>query len=130
MIDFLLRYGIPLQELKAFVALVVGASVDEVVVCQNAEFYEKAGALDLSNCRCLCVFSYVHGEAAMLLQLFRCEMSAAELKGKIISASSALGVECYIPDPVSEGWVYVGGGGVVSDVKRVCDDNEEYFYFE
>ncbi|UXY50982.1 MULTISPECIES: hypothetical protein [Pseudomonas] len=129
MIDFLLRYRISIQELRTFIALVVGVSVDEVVVCQDAEFYEKAGALDLSSCRCLCVFSYVHGEAAMLLQLFRCEMSAAELKGKIISSSSILGVECYIPDPVGEGWVYVGVNGVVS-VRRVCDDDEEHFYFE
>lgn len=129
MIDFLLRYKTSLQELRAFIALVVGASVDEVVVFQDAEFYERAGALDLSSCRCLCVFSYVYGEAAMLLQLFRCEMSAADLRGKIISASSVLGVECYIPDPVGEGWVYVGGNGVVSAVKRMCDDSEEYFYF-
>lgn len=130
MIDFLLRYRVSLQELRAFIALVVGVSVDEVVVCQDAEFYERAGALDLSNCRCLCVFSYVYGDAAMFLQLFRCEMSAAELKERVISASSVLKVECYIPDPVDEGWVYVGGDGIVSDVKRVFDDSEEYFYFE
>lgn len=130
MIDFLLKHNVSVQGLTALMALVVDAPVDEVVVCQDAEFYERAGALDLSSCRCLCIFSYVLGEAAMLLHLFRCEMSAAELKGRIISASSTLGVECYIPDPVSEGWVYVGGNGAMSSVKRVCGDNEGFFYFE
>lgn len=129
MFDFLLKNSASLANLKEFIALVIRATVDEVLVFKDEDFYEKADVLDLSSCSCLCLFSYVQGDAEVFLQIFRCALEAAELKERVISVSASLGVECYVPDPVSNAWICVANNGVLSDVVMVDSESEGCFYF-
>ena len=81
MFDFFVKNRLSPQELAAFIAVTL---------------------------RCLCLYWHVTGDAALLVSLYRVEASPEEIQEKVVAASWAAGVVCYVPNDNFNGYLLCG----------------------
>ena len=64
--------------------------------------------MELNALRCLCLYWHVTGDAALLVSLYRVEASPEEIQEKVVAASRASGVVCYVPNDNFNGYLLCG----------------------
>lgn len=107
MFDFFVKNRLSPQELAAFIAVTLGCPAENVLVVTSSEL-QGIPPVELNALRCLCLYWHVTGDAALLVSLYRVEASPEEIQEKVVAASRAAGVVCYVPNDNFNGYLLCG----------------------
>ena len=107
MFDFFVKNRLSPQELAAFIAVTLGCPAENVLVVTSSEL-QDIPPVELNTLRCLCLYWHVTGDAALLVSLYRVEANPEEIQEKVVAASRAAGVVCYVPNDNFNGYLLCG----------------------
>ena len=107
MFDFFVKNRLSPQELAAFIAVTLGCPAENVLAVTSSEL-QGIPPVELNTLRCLCLYWHVTGDAALLVSLYRVEASPEEIQEKVVAASRAAGVVCYVPNDNFNGYLLCG----------------------
>lgn len=128
MMDFLMKQRLSSLQIKIFLAEVFECAVDEIKIYSLDEFNCATEYIDDSALCCVCVFSFVQGDASLLLQIYRYKINDSNLIEKIINVSMKNKINIFIPENSFDDWIYVGDSGL-KHVRQIDSDEENSFYF-
>jgi len=129
MIDFLLVDQLRPPQIIDFLSKIFDCSVERVKIFGIDEFNSLTEELNDSVLDCICVFSFVQGNASQLLQLYRYKITDSDVVKRATDVALSNKIRCYIPCDSFDGWVYVGEGDIPKHVRQIENDQENCFYF-
>lgn len=128
MIDFLLGDKIPFGEVASLLSRTLNISLDEVLVVSDTEMNAaREGAY--SSIGCLCVYSYISGDAKILLQIYRYDMPDEDFLERLVLECRRSRTKVYVPIGIYDDWLHVNGEGEVRTVRQVESNYESCFRF-
>jgi len=128
MMDILLEHQKSPRQISSFLAKVFECSTDKIKIYSLDEFNRLNKELDTYELDCICVFSFVQGDASQLLQLYRYKMSDSNVIQRIIGIALKNKIHLYMPNGPSDDWIYIGDTGS-KHVRRMASDTDDCFYF-
>ena len=128
MIDFLVEKRMSKGEIRQFLSSVFQTDYTKIIVVTLEEFNE-IGEIYSSNIDCLCVFSNVHGNASLLLQLYRYTINIELAMKQIINVCVKEGITCYLPKNSLNEWICVDKGGHITNVKQIDEERDDVYLF-
>jgi hypothetical protein len=128
MMDILLKHQKSLLQISNFLAEVLKCSIDKIKTCSLNDFNSLTEELDAHALDCICVFSFVQGDAAQLLQLYRYKMSDSNVIQRIVDIAMKNKICIYVPNEPSDDWIYIGDAES-KRVRQIESDADNCFYF-
>lgn len=111
MIDFYIKEKICPDEVKVILSGLFRCTSDKILVLPLEEFNEiillKQGFDEMV---CLCTYIETNGDAALLLQLYRYEMSDDDLLKNLVNFSRNSHFSFYFPFDDFDGWIWIQDG--------------------
>lgn len=130
MMDILLVQQRPLQQIQAFLSAVFDCSIERVKIFSLDAFNSLSEELDELSFDCVCVLSPVHGDAALLLQLYRYKINDSDAVKRIVDIALHNKVHCYVPSDSLGGWIYMGDSENPKRAQQISCEEEDRFLFK
>ena len=126
MIDFLIKDPLPIKEVHDFILELFTGETDEVLFFTVDYFCNNASQINIDKNKIFFLFTYVRGEASMLLQLFN--LKQTDIVERIINHSINKKIPCYIPiDDIF--WIYVDDKGRKKKCVQIDGVKDNFFVF-
>lgn len=108
MIDFFFKKNISTDEIIYFLSLVFECEREDILLFEIKEFNEFGYQNIDNNIVCLGVFSEVHGDASLMINIYRYIEDPAVVLKKIVNFSTKERIACYTPVDDFDGWLLSG----------------------
>jgi len=128
MMDLLLEHQKSPLEIGNFLAEVFECTADKIKIYSLDEFNSLTEELDAYAWECICIFSFVQGDASQLLQLYKYRMSNLNVIQRLTDIALKHKIHMYIPNDSLDTWVYVDDVGP-KYVRQMESDVDNCFYF-